>query len=110
MCIRDRPEAISRVAGRIFHQDCPSGTRNLLATTFLNEFYKIYHLLPDVGYMKEYRDRQLAMGKEVYQLSADSTSVQAKVLDVDDRGQLVVRLAGSSEMTTVNSGEISIRV
>ncbi len=104
------PDNISHVAGSLFDKECPSGTRNLMASTFLNEFYKIYHLLPDVGYMKEYRDRQLAMGKEVYLLSADSTSVQAKVLDVDDRGQLVVRLAGSSEMTTVNSGEISIKL
>lgn len=104
------PDNISHVAGSLFDKECPSGTRNLMASTFLNEFYKIYHLLPDVGYMKEYRSRQLAMGKEVYLLSADSTSVQAKVLDVDDRGQLVVRLAGSSEMTTVNSGEISIKL
>lgn len=104
------PDNISHVAGSLFDKECPSGTRNLMASTFLNEFYKIYHLLPDVGYMKEYRSRQLAMGKEVYLLSADSTSVQAKVLDVDDRGQLVVRLAGSSEATTVNSGEISIKL
>ena len=104
------PEAISHVAGSLFDKECPSGTRNIMASTFLNEFYKIYDLLPDVRYMKEYRSRQLAMGKEVYLLSADSTSVQAKVLDIDDRGQLVVRLAGSSEMTTVNSGEISIKL
>lgn len=104
------PDNISHVAGSLFDKECPSGTRNLMASTFLNEFYKIYHLLPDVGYMKEYRSRQLAMGKEVSLLSADGTSVQAKVMDVDDRGQLVVRLAGSSEMTTVNSGEISIKM
>ena len=62
------PDNISHVAGSLFDKECPSGTRNLMASTFLNEFYKIYHLLPDVGYMKEYRDRQLAMGKEVYLL------------------------------------------
>ena len=104
------PEAISRVAGSLFHEECPSGIRNLLAATFMNEFYRIYDQLPDVGYMKEYRQRQLALGKEVSLLSADGTSVQAKVIDVDDRGQLVVQLAASSEMTTINSGEISIRV
>lgn len=104
------PEAISQVAGSLFDKECPGGTRNLLAATFMNEFYMIYRQLPDVSYMAEYRQRQLALGKEVSLLSADGTSQQAKVIDVDDRGQLMVQLESSSEITTINSGEISIRL
>lgn len=104
------PDNIAQVAGSLFDKECPGGTRNLLAATFMNEFYRIYGQLPDVSYMKEYRRRQLALGKEVSLLSADGTSQQAKVMDVDDRGQLVVQLESSSEITTINSGEISIRL
>ena len=104
------PDNIAQVAGSLFDKECPGGTRNLLAATFMNEFYRVYGRLPDVSYMKEYRQRQLALGKEVSLLSADGTSQQAKVMDVDDRGQLVVQLESSSEITTINSGEISIRL
>ncbi|MCR5145169.1 MAG: biotin--[acetyl-CoA-carboxylase] ligase [Lachnospiraceae bacterium] len=103
------PEELKDIAGSLFEDEYPNGTRNRLVAAFLEEFYQVYKKLPDVTYLDEYRSRQMAIGKEIKVIEADGTFRKAKAIDVDDNCHLVVLFEGETETKAIDSGEISIR-
>ncbi|MBO7357178.1 MAG: biotin--[acetyl-CoA-carboxylase] ligase [Lachnospiraceae bacterium] len=103
------PSDIADTAGSIFNKKAPAGTRNALATAFLNLFLDYYKKLPKLDYLDEYRNRQLTIDKNIRVITAAGER-KAKCLGVNDRCELMVRFDGESEDTTLNSGEISIRM
>ena len=103
------PSDIAGTAGSIFDKKAPAGTRNALATAFLNLFLDYYKKLPKLDYLDEYRNRQLSLDKNIRVITAAGERT-AKCLGVNDRCELIVRFDGESRDTTLNSGEISIRL
>lgn len=85
--------------------------RNELASAIINELtsetiFEDYETL-----MNEYRRNQILLGKEVTVLGAKE-SYSAKVIDVDDKGHLLVERIteeNNGQIETLNSGEVSIK-
>lgn len=103
------PEELSGIAGSLYEGEYPVGCRNQLVSAFLQEFYQVYSSLPDVTYLDEYRNRQLAIGKTVKVLEPDGSYRMADVVNVDDDCHLLVRFEGEEYISNLDSGEISIR-
>lgn len=104
------PDGLASIAGSLFDEQIPVGTRNSLSAAFLDEFYKIYKTLPAVSYLDDYRSRQLAIGRTVTVNAESPNPRRAYVLDVNDRCELIVRFEGDIRQTILNSGEIRIRL
>lgn len=85
--------------------------RNQLAGAIINELTKETVFKDYQRLMNEYRSNQILIGKEVNVFGAKET-YEAKVVDVDDNGHLVVeRIAGENNghIEILNSGEVSVR-
>ena len=104
------PENIEDIAGTLFEKESLPGSRNTLASAFLNEFLKIYKTLPGVSYLNEYRSRLLGVGKSVKVLEPDGAFKMATVKGVTDRCELIVIYEGEEDEVILNSGEISIKL
>lgn len=104
------PEEIEGIAGSLFEERYPAGSRNRLVSAFLNEFLPYYQNLEERAFLEEYRSRQLAMDKDVVVLEADGSKRNAHVIGVDDMCQLLVRYEGTEEIFALNSGEISVKL
>ncbi|MGN0431567.1 MAG: biotin--[acetyl-CoA-carboxylase] ligase [Lachnospiraceae bacterium] len=101
------PKEIEQIAGTIFHESQNDG-KNSLAAGFLNHFMSYYTAGENVNYVEKYRDRSLAVGKEVTVLSSNGGK-RAVALDVDEECRLIVQYEdGRTER--LSSGEISIRL
>lgn len=101
------PKEIEQIAGTIFHESQNDG-KNSLAAGFLNHFMNYYTAGENVNYVEKYRDRSLAVGKEVTVLSSNGGK-RAVALDVDEECRLIVQYEdGRTER--LSSGEISIRL
>ena len=99
------PKEIEQIAGTIFHESQNDG-KNSLAAGFLNHFMNYYTAGENVNYVEKYRDRSLAVGKEVTVLSSNGGK-RAVALDVDEECRLIVQYEdGRTER--LSSGEISI--
>lgn len=83
------------------------GIRNRLAAEILNQFFYIYENFGNQDFMEEYKKRSFLIGEEVFIIHSDSRE-EALVIDIDDKGGLVVKTK-DNKMKTLNSGEISIR-
>lgn len=104
------PQEIESIAGSLFEKEYPSGTRNKLVSSFLMEFYEIYKQLPQVAYLEEYKRRQLAIGKDILIQEADGKTYKAHAYDVNEKCQLMVQYEGQTELQSLSTGEISIRL
>ena len=101
------PEEIRQVAGAI-EQQRKKNLRNLLAASFLRQFYGICSCLPAAAFAEEYRKRSFLLGKDVLVLKGE-TAVPARVLEIDDDCRLVVRYENDLQ-EALSSGEVSIRL
>ncbi|MBQ5523777.1 MAG: biotin--[Oscillospiraceae bacterium] len=101
------PEEIRQVAGAIAQQR-KKNLRNMLAASFLRQFYGICSNLPAADFAEEYRKRSFLQGKEVLVLRGE-TAVPARVLEIDDDCRLVVQYENGSQ-EALSSGEVSIRL
>lgn len=101
------PKEIEDIAGAVFSQRI-NDAKNHLAAGFLNRFMGYYSSRESSGYVKKYRARSLALGKEISVLSPTGKK-NALAIDVDDDCRLIVKYEnGSTEH--LSSGEISIRL
>ena len=99
------PDNLADIAGPAFDRKIPD-LKNRLAAEFLNRFFRYYRGEGDWGTV--YRDRSLALGREVEVLSGDS-SRKALVLGIDDSCRLLVRYE-NGETACLSYGEIRIRL
>lgn len=87
----------------------PEGiSRNRLIAEIENEVMQIFSKFPSDNYLEEYRKRSLLIGKEIDIFQKENTA-QAKVLDIDGEGGLVVQLKNDS-IQTLYSPEITVRI
>ncbi|MGN1118851.1 MAG: biotin--[acetyl-CoA-carboxylase] ligase [Oscillospiraceae bacterium] len=103
------PEEIRDTAGAVLSQRVPE-MRNRLAAAVYERFMAIYRMLPDSGYLSEYRKRLMWCGEEISILTgADGEAkTPAIMLGVDESCALLVRYENGCE-GVLSSGEISIR-
>ncbi len=104
------PDKLKDIAGSLFEHDFPAGSRNRLVSAFLNDFLPYYNNLADLGFLEEYRRRQLVVGKDVMVLQADGTKQKAKAVGIDNQCRLLVRFEDADEVIALNSGEISVKM
>lgn len=84
----------------------PVSKSRLLAKVW-NEFSVLYKELASAGYMGEYRERSILIGREVTVLSAEG-DYTALVQDIDREGRLIVAYDGG--LRTLSNGEVSIKI
>lgn len=98
---------IKDIAGSIYKKIAPSNIKDSLMAEFLNEFEKIYEALPDTSFIKEYRERNFLIGKEITFIK-DEKEISATVLDVDENASLVVK-NNEGEILKLSTGEVNIK-
>ena len=100
------PEELREIAGSIFE---PGETvdRCRLAAAIANELLKMAAQLPGIGFMQEYRARNLVPGKDIF-IVQNGSRRPAHAESITDSGHLLVTLPdGSTE--ELSFGEVSIR-
>lgn len=101
------PEEIRDIAGAVCGED-RMVPRNTLVAAILNELYSLYEGLSERTFIEDYRKLSNVIGKKVRFTSGESW-VEAKALDVDQDGGLVVELE-SGETQVLRTGEITLRL
>ena len=100
------PENLRNIAGVCL--DCAPTPllRSRLVAAFYGEFFAIYEKGCGREFMNEYRSRSNVIGKNVTVFRGNEC-YDAKAVDIDERGGLVVERNGEKEV--LSSGEITIR-
>ena len=98
---------IKDIAGSIYKKIAPSDIKDKLLVAFFNEFEKIYEALPDISFIKEYRDKSFLIGKNITFVKGEE-EISALVKDIDDSGSLVV-IKENGEEQTLSTGEVNIK-
>ncbi len=103
------PEELSDIAGAVLEQRA-GDLRNRLAATVYENFMLLYALLPNTGYLDEYRKRLMWRGEQIFVLSGidGKDKTPAVLVDIDNNCALKVRYEDGS-CGTLTSGEITIR-
>ena len=101
------PEELRDIAGSLFPEKAPVGSRAALAASFLGKFWPLYrHFDPD-AFLPEYRRRQAVLGRWVEILAPGQASRRGRALDVDGQGRLLVQYADGSR-GALYGGEVRI--
>lgn len=79
--------------------------RNLLAAKVIDEIDKIVNANVKTKFLQEYRERLLLMNQRIL-LNVGNQKFDGTVLNVDDKGQLVMQL-DNNEVKHFNSGEVT---
>ncbi|MBR6293513.1 MAG: hypothetical protein IKR54_02875, partial [Lachnospiraceae bacterium] len=69
----------------------------------------IKHLDPSYNPIADYKKRSVVLGHDVT-FYEHGVAYSAHAVDIDEAGGLVVRLTDTSEIRTLSSGEITLRV
>lgn len=101
------PKEIRDIAGAVCGED-RMVPRNTLVAAILNELYSLYEGLSKRTFIEDYRKLSNVIGKKVRFTSGESW-VEAKALDVDQDGGLVVELE-NGETQVLRTGEITLRL
>lgn len=100
------PAEVAEVAGALYKEEAPAGSRTRLAAEILNRFFRFYRALPEHRYMGEYKRLSLLTGREITFQQGRETW-EGTVLGIDDEARLVVRL-DSGEEKAFGAGEVAI--
>lgn len=98
---------LQKVAGALFREAPPPGSRAKLAAEILNRFFAYYRALPVRTFMPEYRKRSLLTGMEIT-FQVGEKLCEGTVLGVDDQARLRIRLPDGTE-TGFGAGEVNIK-
>lgn len=101
------PEEIRDIAGAVCGED-RMVPRNTLVAAILNELYSLYEGLSERTFIEDYRKLSNVIGKKV-RFTSGKSWVEAKALDVDRDGGLVVELE-NGEKQVLRTGEITLRL
>lgn len=107
---KDFPDDLGKQAGCIGQGS--HTPRNCLAASVINEFWDLYGHLTERRFMQEYRERSYVIGKDV-RFKERETWQEARALDVDDDGGLVVEYEdgnGNIVKRILRTGEITLRI
>lgn len=101
------PDEIKNIAGAVFSER-KQDLRNGFIAAFINEFFSYYKVLSSKNHMKEYKEKNFVLGKEINIIQGENIRI-GKAIDIDENCNLVVELPdGRTEK--LYSGEISVRV
>lgn len=78
--------------------------RNLLVASIIDEINNIINAKSKNSFLKEYRERLLLMNRKVL-LKVGNQDFSGQVLDIDEKGQLVLQL-DNDEIKHFNTGEV----
>lgn len=98
------PPELRGIAGSVFPDGNPTVAQGCLATEIINRMTAPYIW---EGILRGYRRRMLLLGENIL-VNAPGGPYEARALDIDDNGQLLVEKADGS-IHSLFSGEISIK-
>lgn len=101
------PDEIKDIAGAVFSER-KENMRNRFIAGFLNEFFNIYKKLYSKNHLKEYKEKNFVLGREINIIQGDNVRV-GKAIDIDDNCNLVVELPDGTT-DKLYYGEISVRI
>lgn len=101
------PDEIKNIAGAVFSER-KEDLRNKFIAGFINEFFRYYKELYSKNHMKEYKEKNFVLGKEINIIQGENIRI-GKAIDIDENCNLVVELP-DGETEKLYSGEISVRV
>lgn len=101
------PSEIENIAGSIFNtQKC--NMKNILAAKILDNFFEYYKNIESRSFVDCYKEKQLAVGKDIIVISGDK-KYNAKCIGINDDCNLIAEKE-NGENVILTSGEISIRI
>lgn len=101
------PAEIEKIAGAVFEK-CEENLRNKFIAIFLNEFFGFYKELSSKVHLKEYREKNFVLGKEISVINGEITE-NARAVDIDENCNLVVEFPDGT-VNNLYSGEISVKL
>ncbi len=101
------PDEIKDIAGAVFSER-KENLRNKFIAEFINEFFCYYNMLSSKNHLKEYKEKNFVLGKEITIIQGDNIRV-GKAIDIDENCNLVVE-SPDGMIEKLYSGEISVRV
>ena len=101
-------DEIKNIAGTVFDDYYPNLCEKLTAQVIDNLFYH-YKNLDSYNFLKNYRQKNIVLGRQVNILKQGEIIGEGKVLSIDDNCHLIIQLA-NSETVTLSSGEISVKI
>ncbi|MBQ8513841.1 MAG: biotin--[Ruminococcus sp.] len=102
------PEELHAIVTSIEEETGCILTPEQMAKALLCELDKALSALPDRGFLEEYRERSVLLGKDVT-VQAGGAVYIARAVEIDDRAGLVVERPDGSRQT-LTSGEVSVRL
>lgn len=103
----DFPEELKSIATSILGKGRYSANmRSQLIAEILDNFFEYYNNSSGKEFLEEYRNRSFLLGKEIMVISGRKQE-RAIAMDIDDKGQMVVKLP-DGKIKTLFSGEVSI--
>jgi len=104
----DFPEELKEIATSVSQECGFDVNREALIAEVLKSLEKWYPSIETGGFLDESKRRSLLLGKEIRVLNYDGSSYNARAVDLDDMGHLMIERNGQKEV--LNSGEVSIRL
>jgi len=101
------PKNLQEVIGFVFDRNDTPAARNQIAADLINKITDPPKELTAQEVLRQYRDRLFMLGKKV-SVSAANESYEATALDIDDKGQLIVKKE-DGKTVTLFSGEVSVK-
>lgn len=103
------PDELKDIAGAIFEENPQDNQiKQKLISRIIDNFFKIYEDFENSDFMKEYKQKSIILGKEVFVVKGENKE-QATALDINDNARLVVRYE-NGETEELSSGEVSVRL
>lgn len=103
----DFPKELKDIATSILGEErCSANIKSKLIAEILNGFWEYYENSSGKEFLEEYRNRSFLLGKEIMVVSGGKQE-RALAMDIDDKGQMVVKLP-NGKIKTLFSGEVSV--
>lgn len=99
------PAELQQIVGSLFKKESPV-SRNHLAASIINHFFRIYETMGTREYLDEYRERCFVLGRNVSFVKNNET-YSGLAIGIDDTGALEIQLTDNTT-TKISYGEISI--
>ncbi|MGP6147149.1 biotin--[acetyl-CoA-carboxylase] ligase [Jeotgalibaca sp. A122] len=99
------PAELQQIVGSLFKKESPV-SRNHLAASIINHFFRIYETMGTREYLDEYRERCFVLGRNVSFVKNNET-YSGLAIGIDDTGALEIQLTDNT-ITKISYGEISI--
>jgi BirA family biotin operon repressor/biotin-[acetyl-CoA-carboxylase] ligase len=104
----DFPEELSGIATSVSNVCGFEIERENLIAEVIRSLEKWYPTILDGSFLKESKRRSILLGKEIRVHNYDGSCYEARAVDLDDMGHLLIEKDGKKEY--LDSGEVSVRV